>query len=251
MLQQTTVPHATPYWHRFLERWPTVADLAAADPDQVMAAWAGLGYYARARNLWPAPASGRAGGAFRPDLPGLLALPGVGPYTAGAIRAVAFDLPAVVVDGNVERVLARLHAVETPLPRAKDRTHRAGRRTGRPGPPRRSRPGPHGPGGHGLYAPSAGLRGVPLEFRVCCQGNKIANRLPPQGTQEDPARASGCGVRRSAGVGRIWLRKRPETGLLGGCWKCRRRPGRRPSGPRRRRQWRRRPSLPSGIPPAR
>ena len=121
MLQQTTVPHATPYFLAFTGRWPTVGDLAAEDDGEVMAAWAGLGYYARARNLL---ACARAvandhGGVFPDTEDGLRALPGLGPYTAAAVGAIAFDLPTNVVDGNVERVVARLFAVDAPLPDAK------------------------------------------------------------------------------------------------------------------------------------
>ena len=121
MLQQTTVPHATPYFLKFTARWPTVSSLAAEDDGEVMAAWAGLGYYARARNLL---ACARAvandhGGVFPDTEEGLRALPGLGPYTAAAVAAIAFDRPTNVVDGNVERVISRLFAVETPLPDAK------------------------------------------------------------------------------------------------------------------------------------
>ncbi|MES2723166.1 MAG: A/G-specific adenine glycosylase, partial [Pseudomonadota bacterium] len=121
MLQQTTVPHATPYFLKFAARWPTVTALAAEQDGEVMAAWAGLGYYARARNLL---ACARAvasdhGGVFPDTEAALLALPGVGAYTAAAVAAIAFGRPANVVDGNVERVMARLFAVETPLPAAK------------------------------------------------------------------------------------------------------------------------------------
>ncbi|WP_428152121.1 A/G-specific adenine glycosylase [Brevundimonas sp.] len=121
MLQQTTVPHATPYFERFTARWPTVGDLAAAPDSDLMAAWAGLGYYARARNLL---ACARAvaddhGGVFPDTEAALLALPGVGAYTAAAVAAIAFDRPANVVDGNVERVVARLFAVETSVPAAR------------------------------------------------------------------------------------------------------------------------------------
>ena len=121
MLQQTTVPHATPYWLEFLKRWPTVSDLAAAPDEEVMAAWAGLGYYARARNLLACAraVASEHGGVFPDSEAGLRALPGVGPYTAAAVAAIAFDRPATVVDGNVERVISRLFAVETPLPKAK------------------------------------------------------------------------------------------------------------------------------------
>jgi len=121
MLQQTTVPHAAPYFLKFTATWPTVSDLAAAPDGDVMAAWAGLGYYARARNLLAcarAVASDHAG-AFPDTEDGLRALPGLGPYTAAAVGAIAFDLPTNVVDGNVERVMARLFAVEQPLPDAK------------------------------------------------------------------------------------------------------------------------------------
>jgi A/G-specific adenine glycosylase len=121
MLQQTTVPHATPYFLKFIARWPTVSDLAAEADGEVMAAWAGLGYYARARNLL---ACARAlasdhGGVFPDTEAALRSLPGLGPYTAAAVAAIAFDEASNVVDGNVERVMARLFAVEEPLPEAK------------------------------------------------------------------------------------------------------------------------------------
>ncbi len=120
MLQQTTVPHATPYFLKFLKTWPTVSALATAPDAEVMAAWAGLGYYARARNLLAcARAVAARGGEFPDQEEALRALPGVGAYTAAAVAAIAFDRPANVVDGNVERVMARLYAVESPLPVAK------------------------------------------------------------------------------------------------------------------------------------
>jgi A/G-specific adenine glycosylase len=121
MLQQTTVPHATPYFLKFTARWPTVVDLAREDDGEVMAAWAGLGYYARARNLLACAraVAERHGGIFPDTEEGLRALPGLGPYTAAAVGAIAFDLPTNVVDGNVERVMSRLFAMEQPLPEAK------------------------------------------------------------------------------------------------------------------------------------
>jgi A/G-specific adenine glycosylase len=126
MLQQTTTPHATPYFQAFTARWPTVSDLAAASDSDVMAAWAGLGYYARARNLLACAraVTGEHGGVFPDTEAGLLALPGVGAYTAAAVAAIAFGRPANVVDGNVERVTARLFAVDTPLPAAKPELRR-------------------------------------------------------------------------------------------------------------------------------
>jgi A/G-specific adenine glycosylase len=121
MLQQTTTAHAAPYFLGFTRRWPTVRALAKADDGALMAAWAGLGYYARARNLIACArvVAGDLGGVFPATEAGLRELPGIGPYTAAAIAAIAFDQPANVVDGNVERVMARLHAVATPLPGAK------------------------------------------------------------------------------------------------------------------------------------
>src|SRR3546814_5841278 len=109
MLQQNTVPAVIPYFAKFLARWPDVHDLAAAPVDEVMEAWAGLGYYARARNLHKCAqaVSERLGGIFPDTVDGLLELPGIGTYTAAAIAAIAFDRPAAVLDGNVERVLAR------------------------------------------------------------------------------------------------------------------------------------------------
>jgi A/G-specific adenine glycosylase len=118
MLQQTTVAAVIPYFDRFTARWPTVQALAAADEAEVMAAWAGLGYYARARNLIACArtVAEQYGGRFPDTEEGLRALPGVGAYTAAAIAAIAFQRRAVVVDANVERVVSRLFAIETPLP---------------------------------------------------------------------------------------------------------------------------------------
>lgn len=118
MLQQTTVAAATAYWERFVARWPRVEDLAAAPDADVMAAWAGLGYYARARNLL-ATARAVAGSPFPTREADLLRLPGIGPYTAAAVASIAGGERAVVVDGNVERVMARLHDIAAPLPQAR------------------------------------------------------------------------------------------------------------------------------------
>jgi A/G-specific adenine glycosylase len=118
MLQQTTVAAATPYFEKFTRRWPSLAGLAAADPADVLAAWAGLGYYSRARNLIACAGVVMAehGGIFPDDLAALRALPGVGDYTAAAISAFAFGGNAVPLDANVERVVARLFAIDAPLP---------------------------------------------------------------------------------------------------------------------------------------
>lgn len=121
MLQQTTVAAVTDYFHRFLARWPTVRDLAAAPDGDVMGEWAGLGYYARARNLLKCArvVVDEFGGVFPDTYSALLILPGIGPYTAAAIAAIAFDRSETVLDGNVERVMARLYDIHTPLPAAK------------------------------------------------------------------------------------------------------------------------------------
>ena len=121
MLQQTTVAAVKGYFEAFTGRWPTVADLAAADEGDVMKAWAGLGYYARARNLKRCAEAVATDhdGRFPGDEAGLAGLPGIGAYTSAAIAAIAFDRPAAVVDGNVERVFTRLYAIETPLPAGK------------------------------------------------------------------------------------------------------------------------------------
>ena len=123
MLQQTTVAAVKPYFLAFTTRWPTVEALAAAAEADVMAAWAGLGYYARARNLIACARAVASLGRFPDDEAGLRALPGIGRYTAAAIAAIAFDRRAVVVDANVERVVSRLFAVDTPLPRSRDQLY--------------------------------------------------------------------------------------------------------------------------------
>ncbi|MEJ6781245.1 A/G-specific adenine glycosylase [Aminobacter sp. Piv2-1] len=121
MLQQTTVEAVKPYFRAFLEKWPDVRSLAAADTEDVMKAWAGLGYYSRARNLKACAEAVAAlpGGRFPDSEAGLRELPGIGPYTAAAIASIAFNRPAAVVDGNVERVVTRLFSIATPLPEAK------------------------------------------------------------------------------------------------------------------------------------
>ncbi len=115
ILQQTRVAQGTAYWHRFLERFPTVEDLAAASEDEVLRLWEGLGYYSRARNLHAAARQIAALGAFPRTLEGIRALKGVGDYTAAAIGSICFGLPAAVVDGNVYRVLARHFGIATPV----------------------------------------------------------------------------------------------------------------------------------------
>jgi A/G-specific adenine glycosylase len=121
MLQQTTVPTVKSYFLNFLHLWPTVDALANASLDEVLHAWQGLGYYARARNLHKC-ANDLSKNFYRTKKE-LLTLPGIGPYTASAIAAIAFDEPETVVDGNIERIMARLFRIETPLPSAKKEIH--------------------------------------------------------------------------------------------------------------------------------
>lgn len=121
MLQQTTVQAVIPYFGKFVDKWPTVKKLAAAKDEEVMHAWAGLGYYARARNLLKCAraVASEYKGIFPESLSELKNLPGIGDYTSAAIGAIAFDIPATVIDGNVDRVVSRYFAIQDPLPDSK------------------------------------------------------------------------------------------------------------------------------------
>jgi A/G-specific adenine glycosylase len=220
MLQQTTVVAVKPYFAKFLARFPNVHALAAAEEAEVMAAWAGLGYYARARNLHACARAVAASGGFPRTLEGLRALPGVGPYTAAAIGAIAFDLPVVPVDGNVERVAARLFAITTPLPAAKPAIAAAASRLGEAA-AARARPSDFAQALFDLGAtictparPACGL----CPWRESCAGRHagIAEDLPVKAAK--PARPVRYGAHfwlRDA-AGRVLLRRRPPRGLFGG-----------------------------------
>lgn len=127
MLQQTTVATVGPYFEKFINLWPQIEDLAQAPLEDILRAWAGLGYYTRARNLHACAQKimTHHQGVFPETEEALLHLPGIGPYTAAAIRAIAFQKRAIVIDGNIERVVSRLFAIDTPLPQAKKEIHRA------------------------------------------------------------------------------------------------------------------------------
>ncbi len=127
MLQQTTVVTATPYFRQFVHLWPDVDSLARAEREEILQRWAGLGYYARARNLHACARiiSGERGGSFPADVPELLKLPGIGPYTAAAIAAICFDAPVAVVDTNVARIVSRLMALEQPVKQSMPRIREA------------------------------------------------------------------------------------------------------------------------------
>jgi A/G-specific adenine glycosylase len=218
MLQQTTVAAVKPYFEAFVARWPRVDDLAAAPVEEVMRLWAGLGYYSRARNLHACAitVATEHRGRFPTDEAALLRLPGVGPYTAAAIAAIAFGRPAVVVDGNVERVVARLHAVETPLPEAKPRIRRLAAALTPD-----VRPGDYAQAmmdlGATLCSPKRPSCGVcPFLDRCAAQKGGAPETYPrrtPKG--ENPVRRGAAFVAlRSDGA--LLVRTRPPRGLLGG-----------------------------------
>jgi len=218
MLQQTTVAAVIPYFHRFLERWPTVAALAEAPTEEVMQAWAGLGYYARARNLHLCARTVMEwrGGLFPDDEDGLRQLPGIGEYTAAAIAAIAFGRRAVVVDGNVERVMARLFAVTEPLPGIKPRL-KALAATLTPA----KRAGDYAQAVMDLGAtlcsprnPACGL----CPWRDACAARLagIEASLPARAAKPERPTRRGLAFWIVAADGSVLLRRRPPQGLLGG-----------------------------------
>jgi A/G-specific adenine glycosylase len=218
MLQQTTVKAVVPYFENFLSKWPTVQALAAAPRDEVLAAWAGLGYYSRARNLY-ACAKEIAQSGFPGTEEGLRRLPGIGAYTAAAIAAIAFGKPAAVADGNVERVLARVFALETPLPAAK----RAIRELAANLTPQ-DRPGDYAQAMMDLGATVCAPRSpsclvCPVRAFCAAAGQGDAERFPLKAVRaERPARRGRAFVllRREAQGTSIVLRRREDKGLLGG-----------------------------------
>lgn len=217
MLQQTTVATVKAYFAKFTGIWPTVRDLAAAEDADVMAAWAGLGYYARARNLLKCARAvvSDHNGAFPQSEAALLTLPGVGPYTAAAIASIAFQNRAVVVDGNVERVMARLGEITTPLPAAKAEIYvLADILTPQ------ERPGDHAQAVMDLGATICTPRSpacVLCPLRDACAGRKagIAESLPRKAPKVPKPERKGYVY--LAKNGKDWLvETRPAKGLLGG-----------------------------------
>ncbi len=218
MLQQTTVAAVRAYFETFTTLWPDVGALAAAPREDVMRAWAGLGYYARARNLHACACAVAAGhgGRFPETAAALRALPGIGDYTAAAIAAIAFDEPVAVVDGNIERVIARLFAIDTPLPAAKRdiRAHQA-----RLTPQARA----------GDYAQAMMDLGATLctpkrpACRLCplvegCLANRRgeAGRYPAKAEKAVRPTRYGAAFVAVRGDGAVLLRRRIDKGLLGG-----------------------------------
>jgi len=217
MLQQTTVAAVTPRFTAWVARWPDVASLAAASDEDIMAAWAGLGYYARARNLVKAARAVVAehGGRFPQTEAGLRALPGLGAYTAAAVAAIAFGERAVVVDANVERVVARLFAITTPLPAARPAIREA---TDRITPDARAGDFAQAMMDLGssvctVKRPQCLLCPIAVDCRARAEG--IAETLPAKAPKKARPYRHGT-VFWIEHEGRVWLVRRPDKGMLGG-----------------------------------
>jgi A/G-specific adenine glycosylase len=218
MLQQTTVAAVRPYFEAFVARWPRLGDLAAASLDDVLVAWQGLGYYARARRLHACARwlSETRDGVFPDSEDELRRLPGVGAYTAAAIAAIAFDRRATPVDGNVARVVARLHAVTTPLPQARDEIAvLAGALTPS------ARPGDFAQAMMDLGATVCLPRRPRCDacpWRTACRalGAGDPEAFPVAAPKRPRPLRHGVAFWIERADGTVLLRRRPETGLLGG-----------------------------------
>ena len=218
MLQQTVVATVIPYFLGFIRRWPTVEALAAAPVDEVLAAWAGLGYYARARNLHKTAniVAAEHGGVFPADQKMLLALPGIGPYTASAIRVMGYGQPGVVVDGNIERVMSRFFAIKTPLPKAKIEIAAAYAHSC---PDARPSDFPQAlmDFANAVCTPKApGCGHCPMAGT--CRGylEGIAEQLPQKAPKRQKPTRHGVVFVAVNQAGKAFMERRPEKGLLGG-----------------------------------
>ncbi len=216
MLQQTTVAHATPYWYKFLDNFPTVIALADAPRDRVLALWAGLGYYARARNLHKCAQLIRDdyNGTFPASEAELLKLPGIGQYTAATIAAICFNEATNIVDGNVERVIARLYAEDAPLPRSKPRLRALAAPLADP-----HRPGDYGQAlmdlGATLCTPtSPRCTDCPWNFACQAYAKGSPETYPIKIRKQRPIRYGAAFALLNDGA--VLLRQRPDEGLLGG-----------------------------------
>jgi A/G-specific adenine glycosylase len=220
MLQQTVVATVIPYYVKFLAAYPTVQDLAAASVDDVTHLWAGLGYYSRARNLHACARQVAALGGFPRDYEGLLALPGIGPYTAAAIGAIAFSLPLLPVDGNIERVAARIFGILVPLPGAKPVLAKAAQQFLQDK-AATAAPGDFAQALFDLGAtictprnPNCGL--CPWAGHCAAQEQKIAASLPARAPKKARPHRTGTVYVLLDGTDNVFLRRRPPRGLLGG-----------------------------------
>jgi A/G-specific adenine glycosylase len=220
MLQQTTVTAVIPYYGRFVSRFPTVQALAAAPLDTVLSAWAGLGYYARARNLHACARMVTEFGGFPATPAELQALPGIGAYTAAAIGAIAFGIPAVPVDGNVERVVSRLFAIEQPMPAAKPAIRQAAARLGSD-PAARARPSDFAQAmfdlGAGVCTPAApGCAVCPWIGACAARRMGLQASLPRKAPKKHRPIRYGVHFWLTDDGQTVLLRTRPYKGLLGG-----------------------------------
>jgi len=220
MLQQTQVATVIPYYAKFLAAYPSIYELAAAPVDEVLGHWAGLGYYARGRNLHECAKAVAALGGFPRSYAELLALPGIGPYTAAAIGAIAFDLPLLPVDGNVERVGARVFAVTGKLPGVKPEIARAVS-VFLEDQAARAAPGDFAQAlfdlGATICTPRRPACGI-CPWRESCRGAAlgIAASLPARAAKAArPARTGAVYVLLDS-AGKVFLLRRPDKGLLGG-----------------------------------
>lgn len=218
MLQQTTVTAVKPYYEKFLKQWPNVTDLSKTSHESVMQAWAGLGYYSRARNLKKCAEfiAQQHHGCFPDNEAELIKLPGIGPYTAAAIASIAFGQAVAVVDGNIERVFARLFEIDTPLPQAKKpikekvKTHLS-----------TSRPGDFAQGlmdlGSSICTPKR-PNCLLCPLQDLCKASKRGTQetYPIKAPKKIKPKRNGAAFVIEDQDGAIFLQKRPETGLLGG-----------------------------------
>lgn len=216
MLQQTTVATVGPYFESFLARWSSVGDLADADLDDVLHAWQGLGYYARARNLHrcAGKVARNMGGVFPDSEAGLRQLPGIGAYTAAAIAAIAYGHRAVVVDGNVERVMARVFAVREELPGVKGKLYELADRL-----TPESRAGDYAQAVMDLGATVCTPRKpkcLLCPWNQGCAGRDEAENLPRRAPKPERRTRRGIAFWITRPDGAVLLRRRPEKGLLGG-----------------------------------
>jgi A/G-specific adenine glycosylase len=220
MLQQTTVAAVIPYYETFVSRFATVQALAAADLDEILNLWAGLGYYARARNLHACAKAVVQRGGFPRDIAGLQELPGIGAYTAAAVASIGFNLPAVPIDGNVERVTARLFALTEPLPRVRPAIRAAVEQLGQD-PDAIARPGDFAQGlfdlGASVCSPKTPGCGV-CPWREPCGARQlgIEAQLPRRAPKQARTMRHGVHFWLADAAGNVLLRRRPASGLLGG-----------------------------------
>lgn len=218
MLQQTVVATVIPYFLEFSRRWPTIGDLAVAPIDDVLAAWAGLGYYARARNLHKTAqiVAHDYAGVFPKNKQDLLALPGIGPYTAGAIMVIGYGQPGVVVDGNIERVMSRYFAIQTPLPKAKAKiavAYADSRPDARPS----DFPQALMDFANAVCTPKMpGCSRCPLASSCRGYGDGIAEQLPRKAAKPVKPRRRGVAFVAINQHGEVFVERRPNSGLLGG-----------------------------------